>query len=633
MPDIPAGAITSWRLKPPTKKPTKPRIRAWTPKTRTGCLTCKNRRVKCDETKPQCLRCVKGNFRCEGYADPKAWLFRPDSETTDTANSSSSSSSSESSSSPPSHDLIKVPSLWADSVDTSARRALHYFGERAQPELATFTYAAASFWQDIIPQVYTTNSTIRNAVIAVASLHEMTRSREMDPVASASDALYLKHYSKAIHDLTRPDAPPPREIVLMSCLIFLTCANLLESAPGVIIHLQSGLKLLREWRESMQSTPSSPADSTPDIILNYLEPIFARLEAQSSLIPNSREVEFHAYDLNWKASTLPDSFADFNMARNCLHDVIQYCWFQGKQVTGPILPSNPIYQKFLYQLTQWDTVFTTSFPRHDSPSWPFQRPAQGLRLHVMALSLAFRNEAFQDPMWMDTQHDVVKRMVDQIEDIIVAGMPDPAKTTYGFDDIWAHDFCLQPPMLLLGMHCRDPILRRRVVHLMRLHHCWYSDTEAYGSCASARLVELIIDTEERSPSLDSTDDSKASSPSPPPQATATTSLPAAQRIQPLAIILNIPHKLALSYTRGYFSPSSPSSPEGDGSQAPQNPTQYWTEVHWPLWTQPPIPGVKLYPFGEMIVHGNFQGMIRPQRRHCLCKSLGGPHEKMWNAPP
>ena len=32
-----------------------------------GCLTCKKRRVKCDETKPFCLRCQHVHATCEGY--------------------------------------------------------------------------------------------------------------------------------------------------------------------------------------------------------------------------------------------------------------------------------------------------------------------------------------------------------------------------------------------------------------------------------------------------------------------------------------------------------------------------------------------------------------------------------------
>jgi hypothetical protein len=38
-------------------------------KTRTGCVTCKARRVKCDEGKPFCQRCVSAGRQCDGYPD------------------------------------------------------------------------------------------------------------------------------------------------------------------------------------------------------------------------------------------------------------------------------------------------------------------------------------------------------------------------------------------------------------------------------------------------------------------------------------------------------------------------------------------------------------------------------------
>lgn len=37
-------------------------------RTRTGCLTCRARRVKCDERKPACHRCTIANVECAGYA-------------------------------------------------------------------------------------------------------------------------------------------------------------------------------------------------------------------------------------------------------------------------------------------------------------------------------------------------------------------------------------------------------------------------------------------------------------------------------------------------------------------------------------------------------------------------------------
>ncbi|OHE91511.1 hypothetical protein CORC01_13207 [Colletotrichum orchidophilum] len=46
--------------------------RASRPKVRSGCITCKIRRVKCDERKPTCFRCEKADFECDGYAKEDA---------------------------------------------------------------------------------------------------------------------------------------------------------------------------------------------------------------------------------------------------------------------------------------------------------------------------------------------------------------------------------------------------------------------------------------------------------------------------------------------------------------------------------------------------------------------------------
>ena len=36
-------------------------------KVKTGCTTCKIRRVKCDEARPNCVRCTSTGRRCDGY--------------------------------------------------------------------------------------------------------------------------------------------------------------------------------------------------------------------------------------------------------------------------------------------------------------------------------------------------------------------------------------------------------------------------------------------------------------------------------------------------------------------------------------------------------------------------------------
>lgn len=53
----------------------KKRKRVFSNRTKTGCLTCRRRKKKCDEQKPECQNCIKGGFVCSGYQPQKGnWL-------------------------------------------------------------------------------------------------------------------------------------------------------------------------------------------------------------------------------------------------------------------------------------------------------------------------------------------------------------------------------------------------------------------------------------------------------------------------------------------------------------------------------------------------------------------------------
>jgi len=65
--DSPAFPSTSPTSPPPKKKITR---------TRTGCRTCRDRKVKCGEEKPQCLNCQRTNHICPGYAPATVFKAR-----------------------------------------------------------------------------------------------------------------------------------------------------------------------------------------------------------------------------------------------------------------------------------------------------------------------------------------------------------------------------------------------------------------------------------------------------------------------------------------------------------------------------------------------------------------------------
>ena len=84
--------------------PLRPRIRKLAPKTRTGCKTCKKRRVKCGEERPICARCLRLNLTCEGYEIPKPWLFEPRSSSSQSPTNVEEISNSDQSSGTIEHD-------------------------------------------------------------------------------------------------------------------------------------------------------------------------------------------------------------------------------------------------------------------------------------------------------------------------------------------------------------------------------------------------------------------------------------------------------------------------------------------------------------------------------------------------
>ncbi|KAJ5281952.1 maltose acetyltransferase [Penicillium angulare] len=49
------------------------RKRVFSNRTKTGCMTCRRRKKKCDEQHPSCNNCLRGGFLCEGYSSRSTW--------------------------------------------------------------------------------------------------------------------------------------------------------------------------------------------------------------------------------------------------------------------------------------------------------------------------------------------------------------------------------------------------------------------------------------------------------------------------------------------------------------------------------------------------------------------------------
>lgn len=79
-------------------------------RSRTGCLTCRHRRIKCDERKPFCFNCEKSKKTCTGFDHVKKALMKIHLNVTDTNDTNDSSDTSDKNNIEKTENKSKLPS-------------------------------------------------------------------------------------------------------------------------------------------------------------------------------------------------------------------------------------------------------------------------------------------------------------------------------------------------------------------------------------------------------------------------------------------------------------------------------------------------------------------------------------------
>ncbi|CVL12461.1 hypothetical protein FPRO06_04853 [Fusarium proliferatum] len=205
--------------------------RAYHHKVKTGCQTCRIRRVKCDQGKPVCVRCTSTGRTCDGYNPPP-----------------SSSSYSSSTSASPSPQLSNSIDACADLKLILPRqspqevRSYRFFLEVTAPSLAGAFYA--DFWLTEVPRVCMSDAAIWHAVVSLGSAHEDFAEHGQ----GLRSMFALEQFNAAIRSLT--DSRSPRYADRWRALIVSTIFTYVCTIKGLHdqtrLHLQAGCNLFHE---------------------------------------------------------------------------------------------------------------------------------------------------------------------------------------------------------------------------------------------------------------------------------------------------------------------------------------------------------------------------------------------------
>lgn len=159
--------------------------RTSTPKVRTGCSTCKRRHIRCDEAKPNCHNCVRGQRSC-GYANA-------DPGTTDTTLTSRRPLG-----------LVASPQkqalLDADCLDFHDATGARYFQEFANLMQGYWITGTSNrdFWGVTAPQFARTNPLCRHAAMAIGALSIWYRESDAKSLRVRRPEEESAHYIQAL---------------------------------------------------------------------------------------------------------------------------------------------------------------------------------------------------------------------------------------------------------------------------------------------------------------------------------------------------------------------------------------------------------------------------------------------------
>jgi len=214
-------------------------------KTRTGCITCKTRRVKCDEAKPTCVRCRDLRLKCLGYLKPKSEYavqrlvpLVPKTHTLATPNVS----------------LSPGPSQQLFASDQDARY-FKVFCDTTASNLGE--YLKTNLWSYHVLQASEQEPFIKNAVISLGALNKAIDIRMEATIHTGGswegaithgaqhyqDA--FRQYGKSIQGIRKAceEQPRAKKTVLIACLLAICFEYFYGNIDSATAHVRNGLNL------------------------------------------------------------------------------------------------------------------------------------------------------------------------------------------------------------------------------------------------------------------------------------------------------------------------------------------------------------------------------------------------------
>ncbi|KAJ5802707.1 uncharacterized protein N7503_005157 [Penicillium pulvis] len=443
------------------------RNRESTSRVRTGCSTCKARRVKCDEAKPICRRCTTGGRECE-YSTART--------------------------APPRNVVtVYLPPAQSQPVFFVNDRGLEFFHQKLAAKLdGQFT---SQFWSKLVLQLSHSERSIRHAISAISIIYQDVESSLRHPAGYVNaNPEAQKEWNKAMKSLSaRIQAHPNSNLVPLTCCLMFTCIELLKgNVESSMLHVLSGFKILAALRPSSdaaQGPGSNLSSNDLKAIEDHIIPIFSRLNVLCSLAGRMTPPIY--------APTTKEDFPQEDLAhsRQRLIEILDTCIrFIGKVSIKAAMFQIDVDEfieqiKHQTRLNTWRDRLDELLERMQAAGKPAKEDALNLLLvHYKVVYIWIRVCTAAGEMATDSYHADFEELVRYAEQVVKPGVGMATPQMLSFD------IQILGPLYYTALKCRHPATRRRALELLQLAPRREGLWNAHHAYVTAKRV---IELEER----------------------------------------------------------------------------------------------------------------------------------------
>ncbi|KAH7077908.1 hypothetical protein BKA63DRAFT_274237 [Paraphoma chrysanthemicola] len=312
---------------------------------KTGCETCRIRKVKCDETKPACLRCTRTGRKCDGYTHLSK-VKRGDHATAASYRNSS---------------FLVVPQITTGltlqsspsrslSPNPQENRSFAYFQTRTLPMWTEFF--DSELWSRTVLQLSHSEPAIKHGILALSTMHERYETSTPVFTTDSNDFAFVQYMHAVQHSkrllAAHQEGKIGLEMVLIACIIFTSYENLVGNYHTASMHLRNGLRILQQHGSEVKE----------GAVANVLY----RFDLQAMTFSDNAAVYIYGLDTAPVCPRIPDGYTTNESARDDLVRLMRCMfWLAGVIDRHPGAASHPTWLATHSALTssfeQWDSRF------------------------------------------------------------------------------------------------------------------------------------------------------------------------------------------------------------------------------------------------------------------------------------